>query len=225
MFNQCSPPRKLWDTKTPGTCPHIRSKVNLGMACTSGSWGAMTDFCLALYPIYLVRSLQMRMRIKILVTALMGLGIFSATCSIIRTYYLKSVPATSSRTHDYTYYEWPLYFWASAEMWTILIASSLPPLWPLVQKVSRKVASTTPLRQWSRYAASLSRSSGQGRKSNSGASPSPLRSDASRKHVFRRLQDRNGGEHVEDDAIAMKTFITVEEEERATGGPSGRTGI
>ena len=55
------------------------------MFCTSGAWGAFTDLCLATYPIYLVQDLQMQKRIKLLVSVLMGLGVFSAICSIITT--------------------------------------------------------------------------------------------------------------------------------------------
>lgn len=49
------------------------------------AWGAAADLVLALYPAYLIWNLQMRLRLKIILICLMGLGVFTAVASLIKT--------------------------------------------------------------------------------------------------------------------------------------------
>ena len=163
----------------------------------------MTDFILAVYPIYLLRSLQIAPRIKFLVTLLMGLGIFSTVCSALRTYQLEVLPKST----DYTYDTGPLYYWAPAELWTILIAGSMPPLWPLVQYVRR--TTSRPSRYNSRV-----RSMMRARRSDA---PSHSRTLSHAAHAdgrpFARLGSSHGSDDPLDNGIEVRKDINVAEEQ------------
>lgn len=59
------------------------------------AWNAATDVVLALYPIGIVYKLRMPMKLKFGLCILMGIGIFTAVCSIIKTYEFKDVEAST----------------------------------------------------------------------------------------------------------------------------------
>lgn len=62
------------------------------------AWNAATDLIFALYPIIIVYRLQMRLRIKLSVVALMGLGVFTAVCSIVKTVNFQTEKSTTDIT-------------------------------------------------------------------------------------------------------------------------------
>ena len=45
----------------------------------------MTDFLLALYPVVIIWNLQIRLQLKAVITFLMGLGVITGVCSIVKT--------------------------------------------------------------------------------------------------------------------------------------------
>jgi len=129
IWFQCTPPSKLWKPEIEGSCG-AGEKVNFDVSTFSGSWGAATDVFLALYPVGLVASLEISKRLKILLGCLMGLGLFTAVCSIVKTYELHVVTESKDPTYDAA----PLALWGIAESWVVLIASGIPAIWPLIKK-------------------------------------------------------------------------------------------
>ncbi|KAL8831342.1 MAG: hypothetical protein Q9170_005335 [Blastenia crenularia] len=59
----------------------------------------------------------------------MGLGVFTAVASLVKTSQFSRLRATQ----DATYAKAPLVIWGIVEMWVVLIASSVAPLWPLLR--------------------------------------------------------------------------------------------
>lgn len=53
---------------------------------------------LALYPIGIVYQLQMRKKLKFGLCILMGVGLFTAVCSIVKTYQFKDVSGSDDPT-------------------------------------------------------------------------------------------------------------------------------
>ena len=60
----------------------------------------------------------------------MGFGVFAAIFAALRTYHLKDLHAG-----DAPYVSASLDYWAEAECFTVIIACSIPPAWPLVRKL------------------------------------------------------------------------------------------
>ena len=68
---------------------------------------AASDVILALYPSYMVWRLNMSIRLKILVSVLLGLGVFSGVTAAIKTTKLPGIQASA----DPTYAIAPLVIW------------------------------------------------------------------------------------------------------------------
>jgi hypothetical protein len=86
IFAQCSPPSKLWDPSLPGTCmnPAILNDITYFLT----AYTAMTDLALAVLPIAAFWKLQMQASTKFKLSLLMGLTLFSAVITIIKSTYL-----------------------------------------------------------------------------------------------------------------------------------------
>ncbi|KAJ5858734.1 hypothetical protein N7534_004011 [Penicillium rubens] len=84
ILGQCRPMHKLWDDSVEGTCDPGR-KMNQNYSFFQASFNAFSDILLALYPVHLFWKLQMKLRIKIALSILMGLGWIAAVCSAVKT--------------------------------------------------------------------------------------------------------------------------------------------
>lgn len=107
----------LWDHSVKGECNLV--DANYYYATASGglcrvpfeiplksqqstdimlAWNAATDIVLALYPIGIVYHLQMAKKVKIGLCVLMGLGLFTAVCSLVKVYWYKEIKASMDPT-------------------------------------------------------------------------------------------------------------------------------
>ncbi|KAL8928413.1 MAG: hypothetical protein Q9172_000899 [Xanthocarpia lactea] len=125
-YTQCSPSAKLWDPNIPGDCHE--PKMHGGFAIFQGS----TDLLYALFPILIIRPLQMPRKRKIQLASIIGLGTLSAAAGAIKTYYLQLL----HHREDFIYEATSLMVWYTTEMYIIIIAGSLPVLRPLFVKSS-----------------------------------------------------------------------------------------
>ncbi|CAO2649944.1 Nn.00g012360.m01.CDS01 [Neocucurbitaria sp. VM-36] len=84
IFLQCVPFYKAWDLvgSVPGTC-WARRVQSISTICVS-VLNILTDFALALMPISFLRKIQRPVRERIIVGALMGLGVFAGIASILK---------------------------------------------------------------------------------------------------------------------------------------------
>ncbi|KAF6224620.1 hypothetical protein HO173_012963 [Letharia columbiana] len=129
LLAHCQPIRKQWDPLSPGTCwsPLILSRTSYAYGVTS----VLCDWILATLPIVFMWNLQMRVRVKVGICALMGMGYFTGICALVRTLldkeqpflkptdeYLQSGPAQKA-------------IWAILEVNVGIIAACIPTLKPL----------------------------------------------------------------------------------------------
>ena len=94
------------------------------------AWNALTDLSLAGYPIVLLWGVQMPRRTKVGACCLLGIGIFTAGCAAAKGW---SIHLVTQGQGDITYLSAPLWFLDMTELWTCLLAASIPPMWPLVK--------------------------------------------------------------------------------------------
>ncbi|KXG50584.1 uncharacterized protein PGRI_043510 [Penicillium griseofulvum] len=134
ILGQCKPMHKLWDDSVEGTCDPGR-KMNQNYSFFQASFNAFSDALLASYPIHLFWKLQMKLRIKVALSVLMGLGWVAAVCSAVKTYELKAL----TQTTDITYAQSSLLIWASTEAWIVIIVGCIPPIRPLMERVMQRL--------------------------------------------------------------------------------------
>ncbi|KKK11814.1 hypothetical protein ARAM_002659 [Aspergillus rambellii] len=134
ILGQCTPMQKLWDDSLEGTCDPGR-KINQNYSFFQASFNTFLDALLAAYPIHLFWKLQMKPRIKIALSVLMGLGWIAAVCSAIKTHELKALTLTS----DITWAQPDLLIWASTEAWIVIVVGCVPPIRPLMERVLQRL--------------------------------------------------------------------------------------
>ncbi|KAJ6020098.1 hypothetical protein N7499_003390 [Penicillium canescens] len=92
-----------------------------------GAFNAATDLYLATFPIYSFWSLQLRLRIKIVLLCLLSMGLFAMIACIIKAVELRS----TSEIGYPTVVQANLVHWAYIEAGLVVICSSVPCLRPL----------------------------------------------------------------------------------------------
>lgn len=130
LFLQCNPPHSAWNRSVPHTCwsPNVLSDISFFI----GGWTALNDLVLALFPATIIYELQMSVRNKIALSVVLGLGIFSAVCAIVRTTKL----AAYQSSLDYTWTSAESILWSGAEMNVIMICACVPTFLPLIQQIT-----------------------------------------------------------------------------------------
>ncbi|KAL8364897.1 hypothetical protein RB595_003943 [Gaeumannomyces hyphopodioides] len=131
-FAQCNPVSALWDKsikKEDKSCWDPR--VNLYTAYFAGAYSAFVDMYLAVYPtIVLFRLQSLSWRKKAALSIALGLGVFA---SIVAIYKCTFLPALGSK--DYTYDTAELVAWTSVESNTLIMATCIPVLRPLIDRI------------------------------------------------------------------------------------------
>jgi len=141
LINQCSPPWKLWYSKTPGSCDLVKTASNTGEF--TGAWSAFCDIALAIYPATMFWDLSLSTKKKVCLSLLMGCGVIAGATAAVKTGFVK----LSTSTVDPTYVSTPLKILLYVETWLIIILGSIPTLKPLVD---RTVHATGSIRHYSR---------------------------------------------------------------------------
>ncbi|KAI1259140.1 integral membrane protein [Xylariaceae sp. FL1019] len=129
LVGRCQPAQAQWDFSIKEkTC---FSTTTLASYCIfAGSWSAFVDFYLAFYPSFVLFGLQMALKKKLVLSCALGIGSISGIVASYKTsrLYLLASPDFSYDTSD-------LVIWTVVEGSTIIIASSIPLLQPLFEKV------------------------------------------------------------------------------------------
>ncbi|KAK3335272.1 hypothetical protein B0T19DRAFT_351385 [Cercophora scortea] len=126
LFAQCSPSRAQWDFSiTDAVCwDHwILVKYSIG----AGSFSAAADLYLAIYPTIVLFKLHVETKKKIALCVALGIGSVATVVAIYKTTRLPSLAST-----DFTWDTADLTIWTIVEGSTIIIASCIPILQPLV---------------------------------------------------------------------------------------------
>ncbi|CRG91595.1 hypothetical protein PISL3812_08645 [Talaromyces islandicus] len=115
LLAECSPVKTYWDPHA-GTCwnPDIR----IYSIYLQVGYSALTDLICALMPIYVVYSIQMPMKDKILLCGLMSLGLVATACALVRA------SSLGTSTKDLTYDYCVAAIWANVELHLGIIAAN-----------------------------------------------------------------------------------------------------
>uniref|UniRef100_A0A8H7TTI2 Fe2OG dioxygenase domain-containing protein n=1 Tax=Bionectria ochroleuca TaxID=29856 RepID=A0A8H7TTI2_BIOOC len=149
VFAQCTPMRALWDLSVVDKkC--IPGSVVVDFLIFSGSVSAFTDLYLALYPATVLFKLQMNIRKKIALSVALGIG---SVATVIAIKKCTRLPALAEK--DFTYKTSDLVLWVVGEGTTIIVASCIPLLQPLVDLIfGRRALNSSENNGYSRFPAS-----------------------------------------------------------------------
>ncbi|EEH33071.2 integral membrane protein [Paracoccidioides lutzii Pb01] len=133
IYGQCTPTSALWKgigPGNPGKCwhPHVQRDY----AFFQGSFSAASDLVLALYPVFIIWSLQMTRKLKVGLTCVLALGVIATAAAVVKTIFLAELAARE----DYTFETINLTTWISTEQYLIIIAACIPTLGPLFTAAS-----------------------------------------------------------------------------------------
>ncbi|KAI8300770.1 hypothetical protein K4K59_001342 [Colletotrichum sp. SAR11_240] len=133
-----TPSRAQWDfTITDKSC--WSPWVLINVAILTGAYSAALDLNLAVYPATVLMRLQMNIKKKVILSIALGIGSVSCFISIY-----KSTRLPSLASKDFTYDSADLVVWTVVEGNTLIIASCIPVLGPLVElALGRRVLSST----------------------------------------------------------------------------------
>ncbi|MCJ1266173.1 hypothetical protein MMC22_006055 [Lobaria immixta] len=127
ILAQCVPLKSLWNPNVKGKCGSRYLKFTL--LYIENGFDAFTDLTCAAIPIYLIQRLRMNRRTKIALCCLMGLGVITAVCAIVKSVYTKDYFA-----RDYTWtFRRPARWFITEHLLGIIVAS-MPALKPIFDK-------------------------------------------------------------------------------------------
>ncbi|KAK0508251.1 hypothetical protein JMJ35_009335 [Cladonia borealis] len=124
FFLHCRPLAALWNPQIDGSCLSTHTTVLAGYI--GFTIDVVTGLICAGIPILVIHRLQMNNQTKVALCTLMGLGIFTAVCAVIKAITLKGVFA-----NDYTWGFTKPATWAALEQFIGIIISLVPALRPL----------------------------------------------------------------------------------------------
>ena len=124
FFLHCRPLAALWNPQVHGSCLSTHTTVLAGYV--GFAIDVVTDLMCACLPILVIHRLQMTFRTKVALCVLMGLGVFTAGCAVVKAITLKVVFAD-----DYIWGFMKPATWAAGEQFVGIIIASIPALRPL----------------------------------------------------------------------------------------------
>lgn len=90
------------------------------------AFSSLSSLILALFPILIIKDLQLEMRLKVALVVVMSMGIVATAASIVKTVEIRNLA-----TPDFTYNATTLVYWFISENWLIILAASIPTIGPL----------------------------------------------------------------------------------------------
>ncbi|GAB1318555.1 Rhodopsin domain-containing protein [Madurella fahalii] len=134
---QCSPVSYFWDKYTqPGTC--ISDGVVIALAYLFSVISIISDFIFALLPAWIVSHLNIKLKTKLALIALMGLGCLASAAVVIRIPYMGGIASD-----DFLYETAEIAIWSAVEQSLAITAGGLATLQPLVKLIGYKLGLTT----------------------------------------------------------------------------------
>ncbi|KAK3174748.1 hypothetical protein OEA41_001994 [Lepraria neglecta] len=129
---QCRPLEGAWNTDVESKCFSRGQLQRIIMA--QAVMSAVSDFAFAAFPILILWRVQMALKSKIALCVLMGLGVVTGACCIVRT----TLNWQAIPKYDYTYGGLDNWFWRLFEVQLGIIAASIPALRPGYKWLTRK---------------------------------------------------------------------------------------
>lgn len=94
----CRPVEKMWNKDIVGECSPQRVAVIVGITQTTAA--ILADWLVALFPILLIKDLNMARKTKIALGILMGLGVFVGAAALIKAQQLYTLGSRIDTTWD-----------------------------------------------------------------------------------------------------------------------------
>ncbi|KAL2106172.1 hypothetical protein VUR80DRAFT_7105 [Thermomyces stellatus] len=130
LIGRCTPARSQWDFSVKGEC--FDSSILVAYCIYAGAFSAFVDFYFAVYPTVVLFNLQLSLKKKFALSVALGIGSISGIVAVYKT---TRIPSLGSP--DFSYDTSDLVVWTVIEGSTIIIASSIPILQPLLEKILR----------------------------------------------------------------------------------------
>ncbi|TRX98019.1 hypothetical protein FHL15_001229 [Xylaria flabelliformis] len=89
----------------------------------SFAWDASTDLILALLPALILSTMNMKLRLKVGLICLMGLGVFTSIATIIKAVEFATL---YQKTGGSNYAQATIFIWTVIQVYVVIIAASLP---------------------------------------------------------------------------------------------------
>lgn len=128
LLAQCRPLKALYVLNMKGKC--YSKNVSISIAYVQAAINVVTDFTCAGLPLFIIRRLQIKRSLKIGLSMIMGLGIVTASFSVLRIAFLYTNTAA-----DVTYASLVNIVFAVLEMNLGIIAASIATLRPLFTNI------------------------------------------------------------------------------------------
>ncbi|KAK3484994.1 uncharacterized protein B0T23DRAFT_53912 [Neurospora hispaniola] len=133
---QCKPIYYFWDQSPPGgKC--VRAWAILAVGYTCSVFNIITDLVYALLPAWIIYHLQMKLKTRIALMILMGMGCLASCAVIARMTYLDEL--TDYQNSNFLFLTANVAIWSSVEQGLAITAGSLATLRPLIIKIGRKL--------------------------------------------------------------------------------------
>lgn len=85
---QCHPVSYFWHKEQPGTC--IPIGIIIALTYLYSSLNIICDFTFALLPIFIVRKLNMKRRMKVAIIPLLSMGCIASSAVVVRLFYVET---------------------------------------------------------------------------------------------------------------------------------------
>ncbi|KAF0331707.1 integral membrane protein [Colletotrichum asianum] len=131
LLGRCTPARSLWDFSVTGQC--FSKQILVAYCIYAGVFSAFVDVYLAVYPAIVLFGLQMSTKKKVALSCALGIGSVSGVVAVYKT---TRIPSLAS--DDFSYDTSDLVIWTVVEGSTIIIASSIPVMQPLLEIILRR---------------------------------------------------------------------------------------
>ncbi|OAA52904.1 integral membrane protein [Cordyceps fumosorosea ARSEF 2679] len=131
-FSQCRPIAAFWDGRDNPDCWPKQVQRDAGFF--QGSYGSAVDLTLAAFPASLFWNLQMSLKQRISLSAMMGFGVFAMAASIFKTVELQAITSTENVTYEMA----KLAIGWTLEANFVLIAASIPTLRPILKSKKQR---------------------------------------------------------------------------------------
>ncbi|KAK4150759.1 hypothetical protein C8A00DRAFT_45904 [Chaetomidium leptoderma] len=130
---QCWPVSYFWDKYSQtGTC--IPDSVIIALAFLFSAINIITDFTFALMPAWVLSHLNMKLKTKVALCILMGLGCIASAAVVVRLPYMRLIASD-----DFLYDTVDVAIWSTVEQALAITAGGLATLQPLIKLIAYKL--------------------------------------------------------------------------------------
>ncbi|KAG6000897.1 hypothetical protein E4U43_001466, partial [Claviceps pusilla] len=137
-YAQCSKLEALWNRAllAEGKATCWSPTVQLNFALFLSGWNIVVDLFLAVLPATFFYKLNLTLKKKIGLCALLGLGSLAAICAAVKAKYLYLMTVRSDTGSK----AFELYAWSTMELFLIILCGSIAPIKPVYDRVFGKQA-------------------------------------------------------------------------------------